>query len=194
MSAASPSSDPLTEQRQAAAAAQLVEHVDEYGEVIEIVTRAEMRERALRHRCVYIAVLDSQDRLLCHKRADWKDVFPGAWDLAFGGVCDVGEDWLPSAHRELQEEAGVDGELTDCGSVTFDAPGVALVGRLYFCRHEGPFTFDDGEVVDTQWVPLAELADFVASTTVPDDSAVVITQEALRAARSVDTSEDHTDE
>ena len=194
MTAASASPDPLTEQRQAAAAAQLVEHVDEHGEVIEIVSRAEMRERALRHRCVYIAVLDSHDRLLCHKRADWKDVFPGAWDLAFGGVCDVGEDWLPSAHRELQEEAGVDGELIDCGPVAFEAPGVALVGRLYVCRHEGPFTFDDGEVVDTQWVPLTELAEFVASTTVPDDSAVVITQEALRAARSAEPSEDHTDE
>ncbi|MDG1088200.1 MAG: hypothetical protein P8P20_10715, partial [Acidimicrobiales bacterium] len=72
----------------AAAAAQLVEHVDEDGAVIEIVTRAEMRARTLRHRSVYVAVLDSDDRLLVHKRADWKDVFPGAWDLAFGGICD----------------------------------------------------------------------------------------------------------
>ena len=174
--------DELTQARQANAAAQLVEHVDEHGEVIEIVSRAEMRERSLRHRSVYIAVIDSHDRLLCHKRADWKDVFPGAWDLAFGGVCDVGEDWLPSAHRELQEEAGIQGDLVDCGPVTFDAPGVALVGRLYACRHEGPFTFDDGEVVDTKWVPLAELAGFVASTTVPDDSAVLITHQALRDA------------
>ena len=182
--------DLVTQERQAAAAAQLVEHVDEHGEVIEIVSRAEMRERSLRHRCVYIAVLDHQDRLLCHKRADWKDVFPGAWDLAFGGVCDVGEDWLPSAHRELQEEAGVSGDLIDCGPVTFEAPGVALVGRLYACRHEGPFSFDDGEVVDTQWVPLTELAEFVASTTVPDDSAVVITQAALAPAATAGTNDE----
>mgnify|MGYP000751623903 CR=1 FL=1 len=114
----------------AAAAAQLVEHVDEDGAVIEIVTRAEMRARTLRHRSVYVAVLDSDDRLLVHKRADWKDVFPGAWDLAFGGICDVGEDWLASAHRELMEEAGVSGELTDHGPVSFEAPDVALVGRL----------------------------------------------------------------
>lgn len=180
MSNASPEPDELTEQRQAHAAAQLVEHVDETGDVIEVVTRAEMRDRALRHRCVYIAVVDSSDRLLCHKRADWKDVFPGAWDLAFGGVCDVGEDWLPSARRELHEEAGVHGDLIDCGLVSFDAPGVALVGRLYVCHHEGPFTFDDGEVVDTQWVPLTELATFVATTTVPDDTAVLITHEALK--------------
>ncbi len=160
----------------AAAAAQLVEHVDERGQVIEVVTRAEMRARALRHRSVYIAVLDHDDQLLVHKRADWKDVFPGAWDLAFGGVCDVGEDWEPSAHRELMEEAGVHGELADHGPVSFEAPGVALVGRFFVCRHDGPFSFNDGEVTDTQWVPLQDLADFVDSHEVPPDSKLVVTR------------------
>ncbi|MFT4597325.1 MAG: isopentenyldiphosphate isomerase [Paracrocinitomix sp.] len=159
----------------AAAAAQLVEHVDERGQVIQVVTRAEMRARALRHRSVYVAVLDHDDQLLVHKRADWKDVFPGAWDLAFGGVCDVGEDWEPSAHRELMEEAGVRGELIDHGPVFFEAPGVALVGRFFVCRHEGPFTFNDGEVTDTQWVPLQDLADFVNNHQVPPDSKLVVT-------------------
>lgn len=159
----------------AAAAAQLVEHVDEDGAVIEIVTRAEMRARTLRHRSVYVAVLDSDDRLLVHKRADWKDVFPGAWDLAFGGICDVGEDWLTSAHRELMEEAGVGGELTDHGPVSFEAPDVALVGRFYVCRHDGPFVFNDGEVTDSQWVPLDELAGFIERHQVPPDSKLVVT-------------------
>ncbi len=159
----------------AAAAAQLVEHVDERGHVIQIVTRAEMRARALRHRSVYVAVLDHDDQLLVHKRADWKDVFPGAWDLAFGGVCDVGENWEPSAHRELMEEAGVRGELADHGPVSFEAPGVALVGRFFVCRHHGPFTFNDGEVTDTQWVPLRDLAAFVNSHQVPPDSKLVVT-------------------
>ncbi|MEM7093589.1 MAG: NUDIX domain-containing protein [Actinomycetota bacterium] len=163
-----------------AAAAQLVEHVAEDGTVIEIVTRAEMRARTLRHRSVYIAVVDD-DRLLVHKRADWKDVFPGAWDLCFGGVCDVGEDWPTSAERELREEAGVTGELIDAGPVSFNAPDVALVGRLYVCRHRGPFTFDDGEVTATRWIPLDDLAGFVASTSVPPDSAVIVTADVVRA-------------
>ena len=108
----------MTEEQRRAAAAQLVEHVDENGDVIEVVTRSEMRAKALRHRSVYIAVLDG-DRLLVHKRADWKDVFPGAWDLAFGGVCDVGEGWLESARRELLEEAGIEAPLVDRGPVSF---------------------------------------------------------------------------
>lgn len=163
----------------AAAAAQRVEHVDEDGSVIEIVTRAEMRARSLRHRSVYIAVVSSNDELLVHKRADWKDVFPGAWDLAFGGVCDVGEDWETSAHRELLEEAGITGSLVDLGPVRFEAPGVALIGRLYGCRHDGPFAFDDGEVTDSQWVPLDELPAFVAANEVPPDSELIVTSTSL---------------
>lgn len=167
------------DERIAAAASQLVEHVDEHGQVVEVVTRAEMRARSLRHRSVYIAVIDSHDRLLVHKRADWKDVFPGAWDLAFGGVCDVGETWAVAAERELLEEAGVTGTLVDRGPVGFEAPDVALVGRLYTCVHEGPFRFDDGEVTDTRWLPLAELAAFVAANPVPPDSAAIVTHEAV---------------
>jgi len=167
-----------------AAAAQLVEHVDRQGNVIEVVSRAQMRERGLRHRSVYIAVLDSEDRLLVHKRADWKDVFPGAWDLAFGGVCDVGEDWEPSAHRELFEEAGVTGgELVDHGPVSFEAPGVAVVGRLYVCRHDGPFLFNDGEVTGTKRIPLGELDAFVANHEVPPDSKLIITAATIGSPR-----------
>ena len=164
------------EQLQAAAAAQLVEHVAADGTVIEVVTRAEMRERALRHRSVYIAVINTDDELLAHKRADWKDVFPGAWDLAFGGVCDVGESWETSAHRELLEEAGVSGELHDLGPVSFEAPGVALVGQFYLCRHNGPFQFNDGEVTDSQWIPLSDLHRFIEAHDVPPDSAVIVSQ------------------
>ncbi len=165
--------------RVAAAATQLVEHVDETGAVIEVVTRAQMRAQALRHRSVYIAVVDAQRRLLVHKRADWKDVFPGAWDLAFGGVCDVGEAWHLAASRELLEEAGVTGELIDRGPVSFEAPGVSLVGRLYVCRHDGPFSFDDGEVTAARWIPLTELADFVATHDVPPDSERIVTTTAI---------------
>ena len=165
----------------ATAAAQLVEHVAPDGAVIEVVTRAEMRARSLRHRSVYIAVLDrSGQRILVHLRAEWKDVFPGAWDLAFGGVCDVGEAWHDAAVRELREEAGITADLTDHGDVAFEAEGVALIGWLYSCRHDGPFRFDDSEVTDTKWVALDELAGFVAANAVPDDSAVLVTAEALR--------------
>lgn len=172
--------------RRAEAAAQMVEHVGPDGSVLEVVTRSEMRARSLRHRSVYVAIVDDQ-RLLVHKRADWKDVFPGAWDLAFGGVCDVGEAWADAAERELWEEAGVTGDLVDRGPVSFEADDVALVGRLYVCAHAGPFAFNDGEVTATRWVPIDALADFVQAHDVPDDSAAIVTPTALGIGDSATT-------
>lgn len=172
--------EPTDADRSADASKQLVEHVAEDGTVIEVTTRAEMRAKSLRHRAVYVAVVSRNDRLLVHKRADWKDVFPGAWDLAFGGVCDVGETWKIAAERELLEEAGITARLRDLGAVRYEAPGVALIGRVFGCRHEGPFEFNDGEVTDTRWVDLDDLAAFVAAHEVPEDSAAIVTDGSLR--------------
>jgi len=43
------------------------------------------------------------------------------------------------------------------------------------CRHDGPFVFNDGEVTDSQWVPLDELAGFIERHQVPPDSKLVVT-------------------
>ena len=79
----------------------------------------------------YVVVLRPGDRVVVHQRAAWKDVAPSAWDLAFGGVCGVGEGWLESATRELAEEAGLtDVPLTDLGQGTWTYVGVGLWRQL----------------------------------------------------------------
>ncbi|MDH4076132.1 MAG: NUDIX domain-containing protein, partial [Acidimicrobiia bacterium] len=101
---------------------ELVEVVDEAGSVVRVATRTDVRAGNLRHRCTYIAVVDGDGRLVVHQRADWKDVYPGYWDLCFGGVCGVGEEWAESAARELAEEAGIAGAaLRLLGPVAYDA-------------------------------------------------------------------------
>src|SRR5947209_15330433 len=94
-----------------------VEILNERGAVVDVVGRDVMRAENLRHRAVYVAVVDGK-RLLVHQRAAWKDVWPARWDIAFGGVCGVGERWSDAAIRELAEEAGVvvaERELLDLG-------------------------------------------------------------------------------
>jgi 8-oxo-dGTP pyrophosphatase MutT (NUDIX family) len=127
--------------------------------VLRVVTRAEMRAERLRHRCTYIAVVDSTGRrVLIHQRAATKDVYPSYWDVCAGGVCTAGESWLDSARRELREELGVDvEELSDLGQASWEGDGVAVVGRTFVVRHDGPFTFADGEVVAARFVSFAEL-------------------------------------
>jgi isopentenyldiphosphate isomerase len=141
----------------AAAAGELVEVVDLRGRVERIVTRAEMRAGRLRHRCTYIVVVDAQDRLVVHQRAAWKDVWPSRWDVAFGGVVGLDEDWADAAHRELAEEAGIEAHLVEIGRGAYEDADVSVLGHVYLARHDGPFTFPDGEVAAHDRIPLDDV-------------------------------------
>lgn len=152
-------------------ASELVDWVDADGIVIGVVTRGEMRERGLRHRATSILVVTSKNELVVHKRADWKEVYPGWWDLAFGGVVGAGEDWLESAERELKEEAGITGEpLELLGATSYEADDGALIGRAYLVRWDGEIAFNDGEVVAIDTVPLEALDSWLAARLVCLDS------------------------
>ncbi len=163
------------EERAAGAASEAVEEVDEAGRVLRVVSRAEVRARRLRHRCTYVVVVDDADRVVVHRRAGWKDVWPDRWDLAFGGVVGVGEGWDEAAARELVEEAGVRAPLVALTGVTAYADAdVALVGRGYLARHDGPVACDDGEVVAIERVPRAEVVGWItARPHCPDSVALV---------------------
>jgi isopentenyl-diphosphate delta-isomerase len=154
-----------------------VEVVDIDGAVVDVVSRAEMRAANLRHRCAYVVVRSAADggtQVLVHHRAGWKDVWPDRWDLAFGGVCGVGESWADAAHRELAEEVGLSGTLSELGEGTYDSDEVRVQGRVYAIYHDGPFRFDDGEVTEVAWVPVAELDGWLAGRAVcPDTMALV---------------------
>lgn len=150
--------------------------LDERGAVVGVVTRDDMRAHNLRHRAVYVAVLEGA-RLLVHQRAEWKDVWPSRWDVAFGGVCAVGERWSDAARRELAEEVGVEvGEedLLDMGDGWFDSDAVRVVGRIYAVQHSGPFSYADGEVQQTSWVPLTNLHDWLSTHDICADSLELV--------------------
>lgn len=138
-----------------------VDVVDEHDRVLRTVTRAEMRAEHLRHRATYVLVLSSRDELLVHQRSPHKDVYPAYWDVAAGGVLGHGEEWDTAAARELIEELGVEAPLEPLGTGTFADEHIAVNGRVYLARHDGPFTFTDDEVVQTAWVPLAAVEEAI---------------------------------
>ncbi len=152
-----------------------VDILDDLGEVSFVTTRADMRARNLWHRSVFVVVTNPSGDILVHRRADWKDVWPGLWDFAFGGVLASGESWEAAANRELAEEAGVSGELSYLGEDLYEDDLVRERARIYRTLHEGPFTFPDGEVVETAWVSLDGLQAWTAAHEIcPDSKAVVM--------------------
>ncbi len=150
---------------------ELVEVVDTEGRVLRVVSRAEMRRSTLRHRSTYIVVIRSNGALVVHRRSDWKDVYPGFWDIAFGGVAAVGEDWETAAARELAEEAGITGvTLQDMGSGSYDAPDGHVVARRFLARTDLDVTCPDGEVVEAGEVLRSHLDEWLSTHDVCPDS------------------------
>jgi 8-oxo-dGTP pyrophosphatase MutT (NUDIX family) len=155
---------------------ELVDLVDEEDHVIEVVTRSVMRARgeAARHRACYVAVLTTADELVVHRRADWKDVYPGWWDVCFGGVLGAGEAWDAAARRELLEEAGIEADPVPLGAASWAAPGVRVNARVFLARSDGPFTCPDGEVVEVRTVPRSEVPAWVERHDVCPDSVDLV--------------------
>ncbi len=154
---------------------ELVEHVDDDGNVVAVVTRAEMRRRGLRHRCVYLAVCTSAGEIVVHRRADWKDVWPSRWDLAFGGVVAAGESWGDAARRELAEETGIVGvEPVLIGSGTYSDREVAVLGRVFRIVWDGDVTFTDGEVAESARVPIGAVDRWMVGRELCPDTVALV--------------------
>ena len=155
---------------------ELVEEVDQSGAVLRVVSRREMRVHQLRHRAVFVAVLSPDGDLLVHQRSYSKDLWPGWWDIAVGGVVAPGESFEAAAMRELAEEVGVTGvAIEPLGTGAYRDHEVNLVAACFVCRASGPFVFADGEVIDAHWVKPAEILSWLGSRKfLPDSVALVL--------------------
>lgn len=169
---------------------ELVDVLDENGAVIGSATRRQMRAERLAHRATYIAVVrgselggheQSDDLVLAadtvvvvHQRADWKDIYPSYWDLAFGGVCGAGEPWLRSAQRELWEEAGINAPLIQMAEGEFRDTNSHTFGRLYLTATNAELRCNDGEVARVDEVALADLERWVQKRDVCPDTLQLV--------------------
>ena len=167
------------------AADDLVDVVDDFDRVERVTTREWMRRDNLRHRGVGIAVLDSDDRLLIHRRADDKDVWPGFWDMAAGGVLASGESYLEGARRELAEELGIVGvPMHFVGEQRFEDESVRVITHCFIARHDGDVVFNDGEVAEARWVTAEEFTDLVDVLTWCPDSLSMVPDALMAHMRS----------
>lgn len=158
---------------------ELVDIVDEQDQVTQTVPRRVMRTQRLRHRAVFIAILDGAGRLLVHRRSPLKDVWPSWCDIAVGGVVGAGESYRDAAYRELAEEVGINSvelfELDPDESRSYDDDQVSLMARCYVVTSQGPFTFDDGEVIEAWWVHRDGLDDLLRREKfLPDSLALLL--------------------
>ncbi len=116
--------------------------------------RWRMRRDNLIHRACYILVFNSRGELFVHQRTDTKDVYPGFFDLAAGGVVLAGESYDAAAQRELAEELGITGQpLAELFDFFWEDAHCRVWGRVYRCVHDGPMTLQPEEIVSGRFMP-----------------------------------------
>lgn len=140
------------------AADEIVAIVDEHNTVIGAVPRREMRAKNLPHRSTYILVFNSQGALYVQKRTLTKDVFPGYYDPAAGGVVLAGESYERGAVRELEEEMGIrDVPLTWLFDFYFTDERTRVWGGAFSCVYDGKMVLQEEEVEDVVLITIDEI-------------------------------------
>jgi isopentenyldiphosphate isomerase len=140
-----------------------------------------MRARRLPHRSVYVLVFDPAGALFVHLRAPTKDVYPGRWDVAVGGVLAAGESFDAGAGREAGEELGVALELERLFPFRYADEATVVYGMVYRAVHGGPFRLQREEIVRGEFVPLADVpARAREARFCPDGLAVLAEYHRLR--------------
>lgn len=116
--------------------------------------RWRMRRDNLIHRACYILVFNSRGELFVHRRTDTKDVYPGFFDLAAGGVVQAGESYDAAAWRELAEELGItDRPLAALFDFFWEDAQCRVWGRVYRCVYDGPMKLQPEEIVSGRFMP-----------------------------------------
>ena len=140
------------------AADEIVAIVDEHNKVLGAVPRREMRAKNLPHRSTYILVFNAQGELYVQKRTMTKDVFPGYYDPAAGGVVLAGESYEQGAVRELAEEMGIrDVPLTWLFDFYFADERTRVWGGAFSCVYDGKVILQEEEVEDVARMTIAEI-------------------------------------
>ncbi len=158
-------------------AEEIVQIVDRDNKVTDVLPRHLMRSRGLIHRASYILVFNDQQQLFVQKRTTTKDIYPGYWDVAAGGVVLASESYEQSASRELAEELGVSGiPLTPLFDHYFEDSTNRVWGRIFRCTHEGPFTLQPEEVADGRFMSVPQILESSLREPFTPDGLLILQQ------------------
>lgn len=137
---------------------EIVTIVDEHNQVVGAAPRWEMRAKRLPHRSTYVLVFNGQGHVYVQKRTLSKDVFPGYYDPAAGGVVLAGETYEEGAQRELEEEMGIRGvPLTQLFDFLYQDEHTRVWGRAYACVYDGELTLQAEEVESGAYLSIPDI-------------------------------------
>ncbi|MBU0485672.1 MAG: NUDIX domain-containing protein [Proteobacteria bacterium] len=148
--------------------------VDRFNKEIGTRSRQEMRAGNLIHRASFILVFNDGGELFVQQRTMSKDIYPGRWEIAAGGVVAAGETVSQSAARELREELGIVVELRFLLEMYFEDPSNRVFCHIFQANHNGPFILQPEEVVRGEFMKLSEITTRLEVANLTPDSLPIL--------------------
>jgi isopentenyldiphosphate isomerase len=149
--------------------------VDDHNNEVGATTRRHMRERNLPHRASFILVFNRSGQLFVQQRTTWKDIYPGYYDVACGGVVQEGETYEVSAARELAEELGIrETKISPLFDFYYRETTNKVWGRAFVCTYDGVITLQQEEVAGGAFLPIEEVVQLAATKPFTPDGLHVL--------------------
>lgn len=146
---------------------EIVALYDHRGREVGTAPRSVVRRENLHHAATAVVVFNSRGEVFVHERTTTKDVYPGRFDFAAGGVLRAGEAPVEAAVREVYEELGVSSPLVAIGESEYTDAHTSYWGFLFWTLTDEPLTFQPEEVAGGEWVSREQLLASVDAR--PDD-------------------------
>lgn len=148
--------------------------VDAANRVVGAAPRSQVLAQGLVYRAAYILVFNSRGELYVQKRTPTKDLYPGWYDAAAGGIVLAGERYAACARRELAEELGIRGvPLVRRFDLYFEEGGNRAWGRAYTCVYDGPLRLQPEEVAHGLFAPVGDVLGGRFAPLTPDTRGVL---------------------
>lgn len=144
--------------------------VDDNDQLIRYATEEECHgEPKLLHRTVFVAVFNSDFKILMQQRKLTKPLYPGFWTLSATGHVIKNESYTEAARREYDEELGEAPKkrLTEVTRARLDVPEHPTFSALFKTISDGPFYHNEDEIEQLRFFSIAELKEMTNQLTTP---------------------------
>ncbi len=136
--------------------------VDAQDQELGLMEKQQAHLGGLLHRAISIFLFNESGEILLQKRAGAKYHSPGKWTNAVCSHPRSGETYLQAAHRRLQEELGIETELTDKFHFIYKADvGGDLweheLDHVFTGTFNDEFNLNQNEVSEVRFIPMEDL-------------------------------------
>jgi isopentenyldiphosphate isomerase len=135
--------------------------IDEDDNILDKLTRKEIKKNNLLHRGVFVFVFNSKGEIFLQKRSMNKTLYPGLWGIGAGGGVIAGESYDEAAKRELKEELGIEKPIEFIFDFRYESKDDNYKGKVYKLVYDGKIKIAKREIDEGHFKTIDEIKEMI---------------------------------